>query len=346
MRNCYISRNYKTTKSGGGRLRTDHEQIMDDMGFVNLGLKQSRHSNKVYDFFYTFTSVMKAVASIRKGDVLLLQYPMKKYYEFVCDMAHHRGAHVVTFIHDLGCFRRKKLTVEREMRRLAHSDALIVHNQTMYDWLHERGYKGAMQIIGFYDYLSPEPIESARPMPQSPHDYSLFFAGSLSTKHNAFIYQLPEHLQQHKFHLYGSDFRADLAKDNLVNEGFAADYDLMACNHGDFGLSWYGESLTEGKGMNGEYMAYNNPHKVFLYLRCHVPVIISKHAGLASAVQEAGIGICVDSLEQIGVQLEQITLEDYCRMLENVKKVSDRSASGYYLRKAYTEIVKEVVKEE
>lgn len=338
MRNCYISRNYKTTKSGGGRVRTDLEQIMTEMGFKNLGLKQSRHSNMVYDFFYTFTSVMKAVLTLRRDDVLVIQYPMKKYYEFVCNVAHQRGAKVITVIHDLGCFRRKKLTVEREMQRLAHSDGLIVHNPTMHKWLEEHHYQGAMQVIGLFDYLSPEPITSKRELPQSPKDYSLFFAGSLSTKHNAFIYMLPEQLKGHTFHLYGAGFREDLTKEGLAYEGFAADYELMENNLGDFGLSWYGESLTEGKGMIGEYMAYNNPHKILLYLRCHAPIILSKTAGLASFVEENGIGICIDSLENIGEQLEKVSFEDYKRMQANARKVSDRIASGYYFRKAFNEI--------
>ena len=340
MRNCFISRNYKTVKSGGGRVRTDLEKIMTDMGFQNLGLQQSRHHNMVFDFFYTFTSVMKGVMSLHRGDTLVIQYPMKKYYEFVCDMAHRKGVKVVTVIHDLGCFRRKKLTVEREMERLAHSDALIVHNPTMHKWLKDHGYQGEMQIIGLFDYLSPAPITSKRQAPNAPGEYSIFFAGSLTTKHNEFIYMLPEQLKGHKFYLYGAGFREDLAKEELVYKGFAADYELMENNLGDFGLSWYGESLTEGKGMIGEYMAYNNPHKILLYLRCNAPVIIGKTAALAPFIEENGIGICVDTLENLGDVLEKVTLEDYKRMQKNVKAMSDKIASGYFFRTAFTELQK------
>ncbi len=340
MRNCFISRNYKTVKSGGGRVRTDLEKIMTDMGFQNLGLQQSRHHNMVFDFFYTFTSVMKGVMSLHRGDTLVIQYPMKKYYEFVCDMAHRKGVKVVTVIHDLGCFRRKKLTVEREMERLAHSDALIVHNPTMHKWLKDHGYQGEMQIIGLFDYLSPAPITSKRQAPNAPGEYSIFFAGSLTTKHNEFIYMLPEQLKGHKFYLYGAGFREDLAKEELVYKGFAADYELMENNLGDFGLSWYGESLTEGKGMIGEYMAYNNPHKILLYLRCNAPVIIGKTAALAPFIEENGIGICVDTLENLGEVLEKVTLEDYKRMQKNVKAMSDKIASGYFFRTAFTELQK------
>ena len=340
MRNCFISRNYKTVKSGGGRVRTDLEKIMTDMGFQNLGLQQSRHHNMFFVLVYTFTSVMKGVMSLRRGDTLVVPYPMKKYYEFVCDMAHRKGVKVVTVIHDLGCFRRKKLTVEREMERLAHSDALIVHNPTMHKWLKDHGYQGEMQIIGLFDYLSPAPITSKRQAPNAPGEYSIFFAGSLTTKHNEFIYMLPEQLKGHKFYLYGAGFREELAKEELVYKGFAADYELMENNLGDFGLSWYGESLTEGKGMIGEYMAYNNPHKILLYLRCNAPVIIGKTAALAPFIEENGIGICVDTLENLGEVLEKVTLEDYKRMQKNVKAMSDKIASGYFFRTAFTELQK------
>lgn len=339
MRNCYISRNYKNVKSGGGRVRTDLEKIMTEMGFKNLGLSQSRHSNMIFDFFYTFTSVMKAVLSFRKGDVLVIQYPMKKYYEFVCDAAHRCGVKVVTVIHDLGSFRRKSLTVDREMKRLAHSDGLIVHNPNMHKWLADHNYQGEMQVIGLFDYLSPEPIVSKRRLPESPADYSMFFAGSLNPKHNSFIYMLPEHLKGHKFYLYGGGYSENLGEgDSLVYEGFADDYELMESNKGDFGLSWYGESLTEGKGRIGEYMAYNNPHKILLFLRCHAPVIISRTAGLAQFVEDNGIGLVVDSLEEIGEKMQGVSIEEYKRMQANAKAMSDKIASGYFFRKAFNEI--------
>ena len=154
------------------------------------------------------------------------------------------------------------------------------------------------------------------------------------------LQMLPEQLKGHKFYLYGAGFREDLAKEELVYKGFAADYELMENNLGDFGLSWYGESLTEGKGMIGEYMAYNNPHKILLYLRCNAPVIIGKTAALAPFIEENGIGICVDTLENLGEVLEKVTLEDYKRMQKNVKAMSDKIASGYFFRTAFTELQK------
>ena len=79
----------------------------------------------------------------------IMQYPLKKYYELVCDMAHVRGARVVTLIHDLGSFRRKALSVEREIRRLNHSDVVIAHNESM---LRGCGITGAVPVFSHWAY--------------------------------------------------------------------------------------------------------------------------------------------------------------------------------------------------
>lgn len=337
MRYVYISRDYRDKNSAGNKAKTDIEQIMDSMGFVNIGFRQSVGSNSLVHFIRNLFGVAKAMLCIKKGDVLVLQYPMKKYYETVCKAAHAKGAKVITQIHDLGSFRRKKLTPEREIIRLNHSDGIIAHNDTMKEWLLEHGCKAKLTTLGIFDYLSPTPVTSERPAPREGEAYSYFFVGNMSTQQNAFVYELANRMKRSMFYLYGNRFEASLMKTEakMEYEGFAIDYELMRTNKGDFGLSWYGESLTEGKGKIGEYMAYNNPHKVSLYLRCHAPVIISKTAGLAKFVSDNGIGICMDSLNDLEERLNSITPAEYEQMRQNVRKVSDKIASGYYFRTAF-----------
>ena len=138
MRNCYLSRNYKGVDGAGNKAKTDIERIMEEDGFVNIGLPQTRYTHTVLAFLVTLAGVLKAPFCLRKGDRLVLQYPLKKYFTFVCRMAHLRGAKVVVVIHDLGSFRRKKLTVEQEIRRLDHADYIIAHNEKMKRWLEEK----------------------------------------------------------------------------------------------------------------------------------------------------------------------------------------------------------------
>ena len=93
---CYLSRNYRGVDNAGNKAKTDIEQIMESHGFRNVGLKQTRYRNVVVAFCRTLFSVLKSILCLRKGDVLVLQYPLKKYYAFVCNMAHLRGCKVVT----------------------------------------------------------------------------------------------------------------------------------------------------------------------------------------------------------------------------------------------------------
>lgn len=333
---CYISRDYRDTNTAGNKAKTDIETIMDGMGARNIGLKRTVGSGAVVHFVRNLLGVIRAMACIRKGDVLVLQYPMKKYYETIADVAHMRGAKVVTQIHDLNAFRSKRLTPEREIERLAHSDAIIAHNATMAAWLRQHGCKAHIVELGIFDYLSPHPVSSVRPLPEAGKPYSFFFIGNFSPKSNPFVYELANRLKRSDCYLYGNHFEPSLLNADARAEylGYAVDYELMKENKGDFGLSWYGESLTEGKGKIGEYMSYNNPHKVSLYLRCHVPVILSRTAGLASFVEREGCGFLVDDLTDLEERMSAITADEYERMHAASVRVGNRIASGAYFSEA------------
>lgn len=340
MRYCYISRNYKDITSAGNKAKTDIETTMQRMGFVNIGLAHTVGKGVLRHFFRNLFGIVKAMCLIKKGDVLVLQYPLKKYYEAMCDVAHMKGAKVITQIHDLNSFRSKRLTPAQEMARLGHSDVVIAHNETMKSWLEQQGCPARLTTLGIFDYLSPVPVVSERAMPGGGCK-TMFFLGNMNPKSNMFVYDLSNSLSKSRLYLYGNHYHEELMhKDARAEyEGYAVDVELMRMNKGDFGLSWYGESLTEGKGKIGEYMSYNNPHKVSLYLRCHAPVIISKTAGLASFVEDNGIGITVDSLCDIDTVLSGVTDGQYRQMKQNVMRVSERIASGYYFEHAFKRAV-------
>lgn len=78
LNNCkYLSRNYKGLGSAGNKAKTDIEKIMDSMGLGNAGLRQTTYNNKLAHFFLTLAGVIKSPFSLKRGDTLLLQYPLK-----------------------------------------------------------------------------------------------------------------------------------------------------------------------------------------------------------------------------------------------------------------------------
>lgn len=340
--NCYLSRNYKGADSAGNKAKMDIEKIMDRLSFRNVGLRQTTYSGKVSSFFATLGSVLKAPFCLAKGDCLVIQYPLKKYFTFVCRTAHLRGTKVIVVIHDLGSFRRKRLTVEQEINRLSYADYIIVHNQKMKKWLEDNGCKVQLGVLGIFDYLSET---KAIPKNDFRKPFTVLYAGGLDIRKNAFLYEIGDHIHSsYKFNLYGNGFQIDKAKGNeyLNYMGFVKSDDLIKTAKGDWGLVWDGLSVSSCIGNFGEYLRYNNPHKTSLYIRCELPIIIWSEAALAGFVNDNKIGICVDSLEDLERKLAELTIDDYKKMKENVCCISERLSRGYYFEKAVNEAIENI----
>lgn len=336
--NYYISKNYRHLGSGGDKAKTDIESILSSNGFINAGLPQGRSKNAVKAYFTTLFSVLKGVSVLKKGDILLLQYPLKKYYDFVVSIALKRGVKVITLIHDLGSFRRKKLTVEEEVKRLNRSYTIVVHSPSMLEWLKYHGITTRMVVLGLWDYLSdaqpatPVRSDSSRPRP--------VFAGDVSSKANGWIYRLAENDPDVDLILYGGNIDRNQKTPNMIDMGFVESDTLIASAQGDYGIVWYGSSLDEGAGPLGDYLQYNAPHKTSLYIRAGLPVIIWEKAALAPIVTRLGIGIAVPSLRDISKALAKITPQQYDDMRRNTAAVARQLASGHFFTQALHEAVK------
>lgn len=341
MSKCYLSKNYKGLNSAGNKAKTDIETILAKLGYKNIGLRQTTYNNKIVGFIVTLLGVLKVPFCLHKGDVLVLQYPLKKYYAFVCRMAHLRGCKIITIIHDLGSFRRKKLTIQQEIARLNHSDYIIAHNNSMKNWLLENGSKAKVGTLQIFDYLSAKKAE-LKSIPHPP--YSVVYAGALGKRKNAFLYELDDFINSYYFNLYGGGFNLDEIKNKeaFSYKGFVPSDELITSAKGHFGLVWDGDSISECSGVNGEYLKYNNPHKTSLYIRCLLPIIIWDKAALAPFIKENKIGITVDSLKNLGDILSRISPEEYDEMKQNIVEISDRLAEGWYIEQALNKANKEL----
>lgn len=330
----YLSRNYKDKVTAGNKAKTDNELIMQQMGLVNVGLRESVSRSAAAHFLRTLAGVLAAPLRLTRGDVLVLQYPLKKYFAFVCRAAHARGARVVVIMHDLGSFRRKALTPRQEIRRLDHADYIIADNPTMRRWLEDNGCRAMTGTLGVWDYLSA----SRPPLRTPPADgrYTVVFAGALNMRKNSFIYDWAASACGYGIRIYGKmeDGRPELLEGKADYRGYVGSDELIATARGDFGLVWDGGSLDACTGPWGEYLKINTPHKTSLYLRCGLPLIIWSGAAMAGFVRDNGIGLCVDSLRSLDDALAAVTPDDYRRMADNVAIVSRRIASGRYLKTA------------
>ena len=89
---CYISRNYYNLTSAGNKAKTDNEDTLAEMGAINLGLPRTIRNSKILAFFLDLIGIIRACILLQKDDVLFLQYPVKKYFSFLCHIAQLKGA--------------------------------------------------------------------------------------------------------------------------------------------------------------------------------------------------------------------------------------------------------------
>lgn len=337
---CYISRNYYNLSTAGNKAKTDYESILDSMGAINIGLPRKIDSNKFFAFFYNLLSILKACFQMRRNDIVVLQYPVKKYFSFICSVARLKKAKTISLIHDLGSFRRKKLTIPQELKRLDHTDYVIATNESMKQWLVQQGFHKPMGALGFHDYLSSVPISSDTKNHRQEKDaWNIIYAGSLNLRKNAFILNMKEIDKSFKFHLYGNmpNYNAIAEDKNIIWHGFMQADDFIAKAKGDFGLVWDGDSLGECHGDFGGYLKYNTPHKASFYLRAGLPIIVWRQSAIAQLVEQEQVGIAIDSLKQLPQQLKELSSQRYEELKANALRLSLEINKGMNLKKAITD---------
>ena len=331
---CYISRNYYNLTSAGNKAKTDNEDTLAEMGAINLGLPRSIRNSKILAFFLDLIGIIRACILLQKDDVLFLQYPVKKYFSFLCHVAHLKGARTVSLIHDLGSFRRKKLTIQKEINRLSNSDYIIASNEKMKGWLEEHGLQKPVGALGLFDYRS----ESKCPEEVTEREQvKVVYAGALSMKKNSFLIELSKALNHWQLLVCGNKEGLQGLQNNplITYQGFVPSEEFIKHIDADFGLVWDGDSLAGCSGEYGQYLKWNSPHKVSFYLRAGLPLIIWKEAAVAPIIEEAGAGITISSLEELDGKLANLTPEQEKEMKKQAVNLAQKLNKGGFLQDSF-----------
>ena len=101
-----------------------------------------------------------------------------------------------------------------------------------------------------------------------------------------------------------------------------------------FGLVWDGNSLEGCRGNTGQYLKYNNPHKLSLYLSSGLPVVVWSQAAEAQFIETNEVGLVVDSLFELQEKLSNMTAKQYDLYAKKTKKIANLLVNGYYTKTA------------
>ena len=201
---------------------------------------------------------------------------------------------------------------------LSIADSIIVHNDTMKAFFIKKGIpENKLVSLKIFDYLMDKEATSKN----VTFEWAISIAGNLDVNKSAYIAQLGK--LGIIVHLYGPNFSHSLEQyqDIQYHGSFPASEIPNQLNSG-FGLVWDGNSIDTCSGDFGEYLQYNNPHKLSLYLASGIPVVIWDKAAEADFVRKHNLGICVSSLSELKDKLEQISEKNYQEMIKNVANIS------------------------
>ena len=244
----------------------------------------------------------------------------------------------VFLIHDLETLRglfvddREKFELwDKTMLEIA--DYIISHNDKMTQYLVDYGIpKDRIFDLEVFDYLYPNENTIT-------YDKSVLLAGNLNPQKSNYISQL-KNIKNVNFELYGVNCSDECLADNVNYNGAFPPDDVPAQLTKGFGLVWDGSSVDECTGNTGNYLRYNNPHKLSLYLASGIPVIVWKQSAEAGFVEKYNVGFAVESLNELTDIMSDMTEEKYFDIVKNVKDVSNKVRNGYFLSKSLETIKK------
>ena len=281
---------------------------------------QSRLSRLFANFQLLFAVIIRFLF-VRK-QIVLLQYP----YLIGCivpilHFLKFNNNRICILVHDIESL-RTGIKSKNETLLLA-SDIIIVHTPQMGKALVHMGFKGHIEILEFFDYISD--VERT---PKLYLDKNVVFAGNLEK--STFLLQLRS-ISDIMFFLYGkrSD-KLQLSKNILYKGMFDAD-DIKNVE-GNWGLVWDGLSIDECTGAYGEYLRINAPFKMSLYLAMNIPVIVWSKSALAQYVRKYHLGICVNTLREIASEIDKLSTEDFDKIAVGVSKASKDVRNGMKIR--------------
>lgn len=331
------------TNSAASKAVIDCNEIFSRHGYTDHTLTVGDNSNKVIYYTLLFREILRLFASIEKGSVVGIQYPLlsiNKVFKYFIRIAKLKGIKFFCVIHDLESIRNggaDALLVAKEIENLSYYDTVIAHNSQMKDWLIGAGLKTNIITLTLFDYLST----FSNPVTNRHAEGSVVFAGNLAK--STFIYSLGA-INGKKFNLYGPGFNAVKGKQDNVN--WAGQYspdEIVNRLDGSFGLIWDGRDIDQCDDVLGEYLKYNNPHKCSLYIAAGLPVIAPSFSAIGKLIKELNIGILVNSLKD----LEHIRIdhESYAEMLDNVSILRTKVINGEFFSNAIARIEKDYATE-
>lgn len=266
------------------------------------------------------------IAGLRHGDVVIFQTPTWNTTAFDEKLMAKLRAYqikIVIFIHDVVplMFAGNYYLMDRTIAYYNQADVIVAPSQQMIDNLKRHGLAVAKTIVqGMWDHPTSVPQLQASfkkeiHFPGSPDRFSFVKSWNYDVQLNLYARQEVELPNQVKHFSYRPDEQL-----------------LLEMSEGGFGLVWMDDH-------DKEYQTLYCPYKLGAFVAAGIPVIIQRGIANQEIVENNGLGMIVDSLDEAVGRINSMSVEDYQNMVAKVRSFSPLIRQGFFTRKLLTEAV-------
>ncbi|KRL98672.1 sugar transferase [Liquorilactobacillus satsumensis] len=336
MRKIITLETDKTKQFGGGsKANEDIAKFLKSSDFKTLSIEIAK--SKLLKLFYSFFKIPRLIKK-ENGNLIVFQYPLHTYLisrTLVRTASRSTNTKLIILIHDiqsLQFFEGDAKKTAREVELFNMADTLVVHNEEMARWLREQGVKKEMVSLEIFDYDNPQPVQN-----NFNYKGSVCFAGNLAK--SSFLEKLN---LKHKIYIFGPNAMNNSYAKCVQYCGKYSPEELPKYLNQNFGLVWDGSSTETCAGVYGNYLRYNNPHKVSLYLSTGIPVVVWSGAAIAKFVEKYKVGITIDNLDELDEILGKISASEYNQLKKNTLNVALKMRKGYFVKKALAKLTESI----
>ena len=322
----------------------DVEVIIDELNMIpinNVGVSflDVMENKNVLGKLYYYLNNSRVSLAIKlfflKDKLIFLKYLFLKgrIFDYIIQKRLLKNNRLCLIVHDIYSLQTDKIeksTLEKEINIFNCADRIIFHNETMISFLINHGLKNKKCLsIDLFDYILDDDIFEKRNL-----ERKVIFAGNIAKA--PFLSRMC-FMRNRDFvlELYGPNYDKNSITAEFINyNGILDPIDIIHNLNGSFGLIWDGDSIDKCDGKFGEYLKYNNPFKLSMYIAAGIPIICWSKSATAIFVEKNNIGFCINSLEEISKIFENINEKDYERIKLNVEKIGIKVRKGFFLRQA------------
>lgn len=330
------------SKIGGGKYDDDILKVFSKLGF------ELEYYPIIQNRFSKFVVLIKLIKTLlfSEKSLYFFRYPflywnknlyyIQMLYQWILFYIMKISKHKIgVIISDLDFIRNEGFkSTYKDIRFLKNFDYIIVHNNTMKDFLIKNGLdkrKLINQEIG--NNLSESFI-----VPKRSLSKTLVFSGNLSK--SKFLSKFNnENIVSYKINLYGIGFYKKNENKILNYKGSYSSEDIVKNLNGSFGLIWDGDEIITCSGFYGEYTRINNPSKFSQYIVAGLPVIAWEKSAISKVIKKYNIGFVVNDLIEVDTILSDMNEEIYQYYLSNVINLREKIMKGYHFRKAINKVL-------